>query len=88
MRKIDRRLYGISLFAWAMSHTLKTWPLILIVFFFLSPIGPHLLWEYEYLGSREFRVNCTYIGSRGLIDPGYVEGCPYIAWLDARKWVQ
>ena len=79
-----RRLYLYSLLAWAMNRLLMKWPLLLIAAFFLSPVGPHLLWEYHYRGSRDVRFNCSYIGSRGLVHPGYVEGCPYIAWLDAR----
>ena len=84
MSKLDRRLYRLSLSAWAVSRLLKAWPLLLVAAFFVSSVGPHLLWAYQYRGSHEVRFNCAYIGSRGLIHPGYVEGCPYIAWLDAR----
>ena len=84
MSNRDRRLHALSLLAWTMGRALRAWPLILVAAFFLSPVGPHLLWEYHYRDSREYRFDCSYIGSRGLIHPGYVEGCPYIAWLDAR----
>ncbi len=84
MNNRDRRLYQLSLIAWATSRIFKAWPLILVTAFFLSPVGPHLLWEYQYRGSPDVRFNCSYIGARGLIYPGYVRGCPYIAWLDAR----
>lgn len=68
------------LLAWVLRHGL----VIAIAAFFISPVGPHLLWGYHYRGSPDVRFHCTYVGSRGFIDPGYVAGCPYIAWLDSR----
>lgn len=64
------------------------WKIVLIAAFFLSPVGPHLRWEYTYreaYGHRAY-VSCTYVGARGFITPNDVEGCPVIAWLDAREW--
>jgi len=66
------------------------WKLAALVIFFLSPVGPHLRWEYQYTqGYNGYRAyqSCTYLGSRGFITPDYVEGCPFVAWLDARPWV-
>lgn len=66
---------------------LGMWPLLLIAIFFLSPMGPHLRWSYEYrdLGaSSRIYYACTYLGSRGFVR--YMEGddCPFIAMIDRR----
>lgn len=68
------------------GHLLAYWKLLLIAVFFVSPVGPHLRWEYTYrdaYGHRSY-VSCTYLGSSGFITPGYLDDCPVIAWLDAR----
>jgi len=70
----------------AIGGIFQHWPLIAVIAFFISPMGPHLRWEYSYrdtYGHRSYGY-CTYLGSRGFITPSYVEGCPVIAWLDAR----
>ena len=68
------------------SALLDRWPLVLIVLFFISPVGPHLRWEYTYRGVGDYRsyVSCTYLGSRGFVTPSYMDDCPVFAWLDSR----
>ena len=65
---------------------LDRWPLVLIILFFVSPVGPHLRFEYTYRGSYDHRnfVSCTYLGSRGFVTPSYMADCPVLAWLDSR----
>lgn len=68
--------------------SLRQWPLMLVIAFFLSSAGPHIRWEYTYrdvYGHRAY-LSCTYVGSRGFITPDYIEGCPVLVWLDAREW--
>jgi hypothetical protein len=86
MSNPHRRLYLFSLLSWAVSRLLQKWLVVLIAIFFLSPVGPHLRWEYQYRGANEYRTysNCTYLGSRGFFKPGYIGNCPLIAWLDSR----
>ena len=84
-----RTLWAIAFVARLASDLLQCWPLILIAAFFLSPVGPHLRWEYafrEVYGDRVY-LGCTYLGSRGFVTPAYgtLDGCPVIAWLDARE---
>lgn len=87
MSNPHRHLHFFSLLSWAMSRLIRKWPLALIVVYFLSPVGPHLLWSYEYrsvYGERTY-IRCAYLGSRGFFEPRYVDGCPVIAWLDSRR---
>lgn len=86
MRNPHTRLYVFSLLAWATGRLVNYWPVVLITAFFLSPVGPHLLWTYHYrdaFGHRTY-TSCTYIGSRGLMTPRYMSGCPVVVWLDTR----
>lgn len=86
---MNSRHIGLSLLAGIAritSHLLDYWKLAFIAAFFLSPVGPHMRWEYTYrdtYGHRTY-VSCTYLGSRGFITPDYLDDCPMIAWLDAR----
>ena len=68
------------------GNMLDRWPLVLIVLFFISPVGPHLRWEYTYRGPYDHGnfVSCTYLGSRGFVTPLYMDNCPILAWLDSR----
>lgn len=65
---------------------LNHWPLAVVALFFLSPVGPHLRWEYTYRGYGDYRsyVSCTYLGSRGFVTPIFMDDCPMVAWLDSR----
>jgi len=69
------------------SGLLEHWKLALIAALFLSPVGPHLRWEYRYqdVYGRKVFLSCTYLGARGFIKPDYIEGCPVVAMLDARS---
>ena len=62
-------------------------PLIAAALLLLSPVGPHLRWEYQYTESAgtRFYMRCSYLGSRGLIAPAIVDNCPLLAWLDTRE---
>lgn len=73
-----------------LAGLLHRWPLVLIALFFISPVGPHLRLSYSYYeGSAHPSqlFDCTYLGSRGVIAParGDLDGCPIIAWIDARE---
>ena len=70
-----------------MAGVFSAWPLLLIVFVIVSPIGPHVLWEYSYRDFRDgYRVyySCTYFGSRGPVDYMHGDDCPLIAIIDRR----
>lgn len=81
---------ALAAFFRLLSEIVRQWKILALVLFFLSPIGPHLRWEYTYreVGSHRVYLSCTYLGSRGFITPDYVENCPFIAWLDARPWAR
>ena len=63
------------------------WPLALIIAFFVSPIGPHLRWEYEYrtVYGQTIAATCVYLGAHGLITVSALTDCPLIALLDVRE---
>ncbi|MEO0411736.1 MAG: hypothetical protein AAF221_07870 [Pseudomonadota bacterium] len=72
-----------------LGHIIAQWKLIVIVAFFVSPVGPHLRWEYEYrAGYNGYRahVGCTYLGSRGFVSFASASQCPVLVWMDSRKW--
>ncbi len=83
-----RTFYGIL--GWGfkqLSGLFRYWLLFLVVAFFLSPVGPHLRWEYQYrdlLGRRHY-VSCTYLGSRGFVFANGTGNCPFIIILDSRQ---
>jgi len=66
---------------------ISRWPLLLIVAFFISPIGPHMRFEYTYqqYGSQKYMTSCKYIGARGFV--WYREGatCPFFTIIDRTK---
>ena len=70
-----------------MAGLLQHWPLLAVIAFFVSPVGPHIRWEYAYrdvYGVRSY-ISCDYMGSRGRITPYGPSDCPFIAWLDSRE---
>ena len=82
-----RAIFGVL--GWLLKQIgglFRFWPLVLIAVFFISPVGPHLRWEYTYTdvyGRRVFHA-CTYLGARGfIITDGYPD-CPFVAVLDTR----
>ncbi|MEN8129338.1 MAG: hypothetical protein ABFS45_03915 [Pseudomonadota bacterium] len=65
---------------------LSIWPLLLIAAFFLSPVGPHLRWQYSYQlhGVHRHYIACEYIGSRGFVYDMRNGDCPLITIIDRR----
>ncbi len=68
---------------------LSAWPLLLLVVFFISPVGPHLRWTYSY---QDFGINtrvyyrCQYLGSRGFLYYMHGDTCPFITIIDRRSY--
>ncbi|WP_456417146.1 hypothetical protein [Thiolapillus sp.] len=85
-----KRIRGTKVFASfirSIAGVLSCWPLLLLAAFLISPIGPHLRWQYTYeqRGSYRYMLDCKYIGSRGFVR--YREGgeCPVFVIIDRRK---
>ena len=73
---------------WELHRALQFWPHMLVAAFLISPIGPHLRFEYTYwgdIGSPSF-IECTYLGARGFVTTNLLSDCPVFAWLDARDY--
>ncbi|MCI0466833.1 MAG: hypothetical protein L0Y57_07495 [Beijerinckiaceae bacterium] len=66
---------------------LELWPLLLILGLYVSPVQPHLRWQYRYIpnGSDKIMIDCDYLGPRGFIKYRIGTRCPVIVVLDARK---
>jgi len=60
------------------ARLLQLWPLLLSAMLLISPITPHLRWNYhpENTDSRQ----CDYMGVRGL-KLRNTSGCPFIAFM-------
>jgi len=61
-------------------------PLLLLIAFFVSPVGPHMRFSGQYYGTQDNPrfVSCTYLGSRGLQEVR-TPTCPIFLWLDTRR---
>ena len=86
MKRRRRLLSSLSSLSRLLAWVLNRWPLIAMAAFFYFEEGPHLRVAYTYQGSSDNPryISCTYLGSRGFV-PGYVPGCPVVAWMNARE---
>ena len=64
-------------------------PLLAVIGIAVSPVGPHIRWEYRYVDgySPKIYISCTYLGARGRIVPEHLTPeCPFLVILDSRDW--
>jgi len=76
-----KHLSRMATLSWRTSTLIEHWWVLLLIAFFISPIGPHLRWSYEYR-------QCTYLGSRGFISPNISSDCPLLVVIDSRPWTK
>lgn len=71
----------------SIAGIISRWPLLLFAAFLVSPIGPHLRWQYTYQqhGSYRYMIDCQYIGSRGFVRYRESGDCPVLTIIDRRK---
>jgi len=73
----------------SIASLLNVWPLLLIAFLLLSPVGPCLRMQYTYVqhGNVRWMLSCDYLGGQGWVR-GYVDQgeCPVVAIIDRREW--
>ncbi|MES9972521.1 MAG: hypothetical protein ABW092_21000 [Candidatus Thiodiazotropha sp.] len=69
---------------------LERWPLLLLAVVIVSPVGPHLRWNYAYeqRGTYRHMFACEYLGSRGFINHVEAGRCPVFTIIDTRKKVK
>ena len=80
------RLLAMSLRA--LSRVLNLWPLVVLAAVILSPIGPHIRWQYTYEQRGPYRhyVACQYLGGQGVVHYVQPPGeCPFITLIDRRR---
>lgn len=79
-----------SSLAFTASRLAGMWWWLLVIAFLISPVGPHMLWNYQYrqygTGGAKSYFNCHYIGSRGSIEPDVPADCPFLIFIDSRDW--
>ena len=70
----------------SLAGLLSVWPILLLALFFISPVGPHVLWSYTYeqRGSHRQMLTCDYLGSRGVVRSDYFGDCPFFTIIDRR----
>lgn len=78
--------------AFVISDLVRLWWVLAVIAAIASPIGPHILWDYQYRqyspnSSRSY-FNCRYFGSRGFVSPDAPAGCPLFIFIDSRDWRQ
>ena len=61
---------------------IRQWPLLLFVLIVVSPISPHIRWQYNYYRQGSGMFNCHYMGTRGLVRYARSGDCPLIIWID------
>ena len=79
------RLLAVTLRA--LASVVRLWPLALIGLFVLSPVGPHMRWQYTYheYGLHRVYTACEYLGSSGFVEYMDREGnCPFFTVIDRR----
>lgn len=60
---------------------------ILLIGLILSPIQPHLRWQYEYRSVYGERViiNCEYLSAYGMTGV-YFDACPVVRLISVNPW--
>ena len=76
----------VSLLLRSLASLLSHWPIVAIALFFISPVGPHVLWTYSYeqRGPHRQMLTCDYLGSRGIVRSDYFGDCPLFTIIDRR----
>jgi hypothetical protein len=66
---------------------LERWPLLLLAAVIVSPVTPHLRWNYTYrdVGQNRVYLKCDYIGVRGVVPYRRGSACPLLALIDLRE---
>ena len=70
-----------------LAHLLHHWPWLLLAAAFLSPISPHMLWQYDYIqhpGGNKLMIRCRYLGPHGFRPYKRGFDCPYFVLIDSR----
>ena len=73
----------------ALGWLVSKLPLIALVAIIISPVGPHMRWQYRYVDGYSDRVytHCIYIGARGQVVADHLTPyCPFFVILDSRAW--
>ncbi|MCU7805675.1 MAG: hypothetical protein KZQ96_21015 [Candidatus Thiodiazotropha sp. (ex Lucinoma borealis)] len=84
-----KRLHPFRLIAMvlrSLAGLLSVWPILALAAFFVSPIGPHMRWQYTYeqRGTHRQMIACEYLGSRGFVYYQRYGNCPFFTIIDRR----
>jgi hypothetical protein len=78
---------GLARFIRFIAGMLERWPLLLLAIVIVSPVGPHLRWNYTYrdVGQNRVYVACDYLGVRGVVPYRRGSECPLLVLIDLRE---
>ena len=84
------RVRPFRVLAWSLRGIAKVialWPLWLFAALLLSPVGPHLRWQYsgKIPGTDGPVSSCLYLGVRGFVPQARRGACPFFVLIDRRK---
>ena len=82
-----RPLRLVAMLLRGLVSLLSLWPLLLFGAFFLSPLSPHMRWQYTYeqRGDERHYIACEYLGARGFVrHVGHYGQCPFFTMIDRR----
>ncbi|MEW8026302.1 MAG: hypothetical protein AB2806_00985 [Candidatus Thiodiazotropha sp.] len=82
-----RSLKLAATFIRGLAASLALWPFMLLAAAVLSPVTPHLRWEYSYqeFGRQRIYVTCDYVGVRGIVTYHRGSECPLLVLIDLRE---
>lgn len=85
MSRTSLTLKTLALLFRSLSLMARLWPIALIAWLVLSPVGPHLRWQYSAYGPEQARTytRCVYLGPRGFVAARIQPDCPLFALLNA-----
>ncbi|WP_316364644.1 hypothetical protein [Candidatus Thiodiazotropha sp. CDECU1] len=77
----------LARFIRGIAGLLERWPLLLLAVVIVSPVGPHLRWEYSYreIGQHRIYLKCEYFGTRGVVAYRRGSECPLLVLIDLRE---
>ncbi|MBT3011724.1 MAG: hypothetical protein KME41_08375 [Candidatus Thiodiazotropha sp. (ex Lucina pensylvanica)] len=82
-----RSLKLAATFIRVLAALLALWPFLLLAAAVLSPVTPHLRWEYSYreFGKQRHYTSCAYLGARGFVPYRRGSDCPLVVLIDLRE---
>lgn len=69
----------------ALGKLFAAGPALIAAAILISPEGPHIRLGMHRSSYGQGVRSCSYLGSRGIVEPYDNGGCPFFLWLDRRE---